>query len=293
MRRVQQRVQRAVALTSFFMAVACKEKEKQIPTIPQGPMNTSSIASAATPAPIPKPAKKIPEKEEKPKADPGCRPEMARVANFCIDKWEVHLVERNGERHPENKSPTRNIKNLKAVSAPDVYPQGHMSQIVARQACKNAGKRLCTDKEWLRACSGAEKRKFPYGNEKDLTLCNVNKRNPYILDKLFPDIPHMKRSGREFNHPDVLLEPGYLSTTGAYPRCVTPEGVFDMDGNLSEWVDETKGKNGTFRSDAFSGAGKSGCTRKVTGHLQEYLDYSLTARCCSNTSRGTSQSPRE
>lgn len=295
--RVQHTVQRALALTSIFMAMACKEKA--IPTISEGPMTTASsisISSAQTPISKlnPAPAKKIPEKEEPPKADPGCRPEMARVANFCIDRWEVHLVDRkSGERHPENISPTRDISRLKAVSAQYVYPQGHMSQIVARKACANAGKRLCRQKEWERACGGSGKRRFPYGEAGDLAACNVNKRNPYILDKLFPDIPHMKRSGREFNHPDVLLEPGYLSTTGAYGRCVTLEGVFDMDGNLSEWVEETKGEKGVFKGDPFSGAGKSGCSRTVSGHMQEYLDYSLGTRCCTNTSRGTSQSPRQ
>ncbi len=292
MRRV---AQKAIAVSSIFIAISCKEKDRK--PAPEGPMAaTTSTASASL---IPsstareKPKSK-PEKEEKPKADPGCRVEMARVGSFCIDRWEVHLVDRRtGERHPENKSPTRNINNLKAVSSPDVYPQGHMSQIVARKACQNAGKRLCRQEEWERACSGTSKRRFPYGNEKDLSVCNVNKRNPYILDKLFPNIPHMKRSGREFNHPDVLLEPGYLSTTGEYARCVTPERVFDMDGNLSEWVEETKDENGVFKGDPFSGAGKSGCFRTVGGHLQQYLDYSLGTRCCSNTARGTSRAPRE
>ena len=291
MRRV---AQQAIVFSSIFIAMACREKERK--PAPQGPMATASATASASPVPSPaarrKPKK--PEKEERPKADPGCRVEMARVGNFCIDRWEVHLVDRkSGERHPENISPTREIHRLKAVSLPDVYPQGHMSQLVAREACKNAGKRLCRQKEWERACSGPGKRRFPYGREKDLTVCNVNKRNPYILDKLFPDIPHMKRSGREFNHPDVLLEPGYLSTTGGFESCRTPEGVFDMDGNLSEWVEETKGENGVFKGDPFSGAGKSGCFRTVGGHAQKYLDYSLGTRCCTNTARGTSPAPRE
>lgn len=218
---------------------------------------------------------------------------MARIADFCIDKWEVHLVDKKTrQKHPENLVPTRDIGRLEALTAPDKYPQGHMSQIVARQACKNAGKRLCTSDEWQLACRGKEGRKYPYGNKKREGICNVDKK-PYILDKLFPDIPHMKRMGREFNSPKVLLEPGYLSMTGEYGSCATPEGVFDMDGNLSEWVGGTKGEFGVFMGDPFSGKGRSGCGRIVDVHLQKYLDYSLGTRCCSNISRGTSRAPRE
>jgi sulfatase modifying factor 1 len=287
-------IRRAAALASLcFLATACKNKEKNVPPMAEGPAASIPAMTAGPQNQLPA-KREAPEKAEKPKADPGCSIEMARVANFCIDRWEVHLVDRKtGQRHPENISPTREIANLKAVSAPDVYPQGHMSQIVARKACQNAGKRLCSPEEWQLACRGPGKRQFPYGKKEDLAACNVDKRHPHILDKIFPDTPHLKRSGREFNHPDLLLEPGYLSVTGGYTRCVTPEGVFDMDGNLSEWVEGKKGENGVFMGDAFSGFGKSGCGRVVDAHVQEYLDYSLGTRCCSNTARGTYLSPRE
>lgn len=32
--------------------------------------------------------------------------------------------------------------------------------------------------------------------------------------------------------------PAPVAAAGASPRCVTPEGVYDLDGNVSEWVDQ-------------------------------------------------------
>jgi hypothetical protein len=294
MKRVS-RIHRAALAAFICMAtLSCKEErelpegKKELPSgvMADGPMALQSAHKVHVP--------KAGTESKQIKKDNGCRPEMARIENFCIDRWEVHLVDRGTKKkHAENKSPTKSIDSLAAVSAPDVYPQGHMSQITARKACSNAGKRLCTRDEWQRACMGPEKRKYPYGSQRKEGTCNVDKRNPHILDKMFPDIPHKRRLGREFNHPDLLLEPGYLSLTGEYEGCVTREKVFDMDGNLSEWVEETNGDKGVFMGDPFSGSGKSGCGRIVGVHLQKYLDYSIGTRCCSNTARGTSQAPRE
>ncbi|MBK8940094.1 MAG: SUMF1/EgtB/PvdO family nonheme iron enzyme [Polyangiaceae bacterium] len=51
-------------------------------------------------------------------------------------------------------------------------PQGHISRDQAEQACINAGKRLCTDDEWLDACRGKKPTKFPYGDQHAEGRCN-------------------------------------------------------------------------------------------------------------------------
>lgn len=217
----------------------------------------------------------------------GCPVDMARVESFCIDRHEIHLEDSvSGAMHPYFIRPPAEMARLRAVSSAGVFPQGYMSQETASKACANAGKRLCTLDEWQRACRGPNNAQFPYGPAPLEGACNVNKRSPHILDKHFPDVPHMKRTGRHFNDPALLQNPDYLAKTGAFQSCVTPQGVFDMDGNLSEWVADSimKGqlKHGTFAGDAFSGHGNQGCGRNTGAHSSDYHDYSMGARCCSN-----------
>ena len=44
----------------------------------------------------------------------------------------------------------------------DVTPNGYMSAEAAQRACENAGKRLCSDEEWVTACRGEHNTKFPH-----------------------------------------------------------------------------------------------------------------------------------
>jgi sulfatase modifying factor 1 len=220
----------------------------------------------------------------------GCGRNMARIGAFCIDRYEVELVDRaSGRPHPYFVHPPDSASSLAAVSRPGVFPQGYMSQEGARAACEAAGKRLCTLAEWQAACGGARKARYPYGEEYEEGRCNVNRIGRHILDKYFPDIPHLKRAGKEFNDPRLLIDPDYLEWTGQSASCVTPDGLFDMDGNLSEWVSETvekpDGLHGTFAGNAFIGYASSGCGRWTDAHAAAYHDYSLGTRCCA-TPRG-------
>ncbi|MFH0884381.1 MAG: SUMF1/EgtB/PvdO family nonheme iron enzyme [Candidatus Micrarchaeota archaeon] len=221
---------------------------------------------------------------------PGCPANMGRTGSICMDRFEVTLLDKkSGFIHPYYQRPPYDMNNLVAISDPGVFPQGYLSQEMLAKACENAGKRLCTHSEWQAACTGAGKRKFPYGNEPVTGTCNVDKRDPHILDKYFPDTPHLKRTGKHFNDPALLQDPDYLGRTGTMRDCRSPEGIFDLDGNLSEWVSDTVSKpdglHGTFAGDAFSGAGKEGCGRKTSAHASSYHDYSMGGRCCTEAKR--------
>jgi hypothetical protein len=85
----------------------------------------------------------------------GCPAGMARVAGFCIDRWEAALVGADGRGWSPYKNP--GTAAVVAVSAPGLVPQGYVNQTQATAACAAAGKRLCTDTEWLRACQGADR----------------------------------------------------------------------------------------------------------------------------------------
>jgi hypothetical protein len=84
-------------------------------------------------------------------------------------------------------------------------PMGNVSFADAQRTCKTAGKRLCTVEEWQWACSGVEGYTYPYGWAMDKKICNTEG-----ISKLEP-------SGNRFH-------------------CYGKFGVFDMVGNIFEWV---------------------------------------------------------
>jgi len=98
----------------------------------------------------------------------------------------------------------------RAEPADGVLPSEAPSWHVAREACEAVGARLCTTEEWQRACRGEEERAYPYGEEFDPEACNTAEA-------------------------DTDLATVAVAAGGSHERCVTPEGVYDLSGNLMEW----------------------------------------------------------
>ena len=156
-------------------------------------------------------------------------------------------------------------------------PNGYLTADLAERACKNAGKRLCTEAEWVLACRGETHRKFPYGDRYEAGRCNVF-REAHPADVLHGDasIGHLDpRLNRVAVHGKPLLR-----HTGATPDCKSTWGadaVYDMVGNLDEWVDDPVGR---FLGGFYSRSTKEGCDSRVSAHPRSYYDYSLGVRCC-------------
>jgi hypothetical protein len=71
-----------------------------------------------------------------------------------------------------------------------------------------------------------------------------------------------------------------LRQTGATHSCRSEWGqdaVFDMVGNLDEWIDD---ETGAFVGGFYARATREGCDARITSHPPEYFDYSLGVRCC-------------
>jgi formylglycine-generating enzyme required for sulfatase activity len=108
-----------------------------------------------------------------------------------------------------------------------------IDQCDAKAYCEWAGKRLCGSmdasplaiadannpqrNQWMNACT-SDGRDWPYGKDYDAQACNTVDRKPTAC-----------------NGPAV---------TSAYPSCQAPAGpydqVFDLSGNVSEWVDASQ-----------------------------------------------------
>ncbi|MCA9566608.1 MAG: thioredoxin domain-containing protein [Myxococcales bacterium] len=122
------------------------------------------------------------------------------------------------------------LEDGKAAVGKHTIPGTRMSWFAAADACKAAGKRMCTEEEWVTACQGSpavdddtdghfaddmvEGSTYPYSDYHDPRRCWDG------------------RDGDGFR-------PVY---TGEMPGCVSAQGVYDLTGNVEEWVGETADK---------------------------------------------------
>ena len=101
------------------------------------------------------------------------------------------------------------------------HPVVHVSWQDGRAYCRWAGKRLPTEAEWEYVARGEENRTFPWGADIDRSKANY---------------------GRDTCcGPDV--GDGYERTApvATFPDGVSPFGLFDMAGNVVEWVEDRYG----------------------------------------------------
>jgi len=127
---------------------------------------------------------------------------------FCIDTFEASPgVTCHYQNVTTESDALLNIAERACVPASrqGAYPWRHVSQHDARQLCSRVGKRLPTAGEWYMAALGTSDPDGAYG----LDGCNVARNR---ADGVAP--------------------------TGGGMRCVSDSGVYDMIGNMWEWVDE-------------------------------------------------------
>lgn len=131
----------------------------------------------------------------------------------------------------------------------------------AEALCGFLGGRLCSSTEWLAACRGTDGRKFPYGGEYEPSRCQVGS-----YDNPGP-------AGR------TTVE------AGSVPDCVGGlAGLFDMSGNVSEWVSDCKGDYCKFRGAAYVGNEPvdyfAGCGEVCAGNDRGLKSGTVGVRCC-------------
>ncbi len=216
-----------------------------------------------------------------------CPADMALVDDrLCVDRWEASIVLFEGGRERPH-SPYEPLDGVtapyRAVSRPGVVPHGYVSGTQATSACRASGKRLCTAGEWERACRGPRGTQYPYGNERRAGTCNddVRATHPVVEAARRLGVPAEQTWTTGMNLALVNQLPDGLAAAGARGSCETPEGVYDLVGNLHEWVADGEG---TFRGGFYMDTTQNGegCAYQTTAHDFDYHDYSTGFRCCSH-----------
>ena len=204
---------------------------------------------------------------------------------FCIDQYEsstMRIIPTGGEEPWPFDRPVDG-QTVRAVIRPGQKPQAYISGAQAADACKRSGKRLCTETEWLSACQGPTKKTYPYGNTYQEGACNEGRATNPVNDCFGSGSSVFTYSN--MNSPCCVSLPNTIATVGSYGKCVSDFGIYDMHGNLHEWIDATTASgNGIFKGGFFVDAkiNGSGCLYKTTAHAKTYHDYSTGFRCCQN-----------
>jgi sulfatase-modifying factor enzyme 1 len=176
--------------------------------------------------------------------------------HFCIDRFEYPNVQ--GEK-----------------------PAVMKTWLDAKATCSAEGKHLCGDSEWTLACEGRERLPYPYGYTRSDAACNIDKPHPEVDEAAMANPARRDAEVARLDQRDP---------SGAREACVSPYGVYDMTGNVDEWVVNESGK--PYKSGlkgGYWGPVRDRCRPMTIAHDEEFSFYQIGFRCCGDpASSGTS-----
>ena len=258
----------------------------------------SGLASASQPAPalaedeVPSPAVVAAEPAAQPAETMSCPEGMVEVeGSYCpsVEQTCVRWVDATKTRCAEF-APTGNcqgetvqkrfcIDRFEYPNKAGEMPVTMKSWEDAQRACNAQGKRLCGDSEWTLACEGSERRPYPYGHTRDAKACNIDK-------------PHKDADMNAYANPKTrAAETARLwqaEPSGSRPGCQSEAGVFDMTGNVDEWVvNETGAPHQSGLKGGHWGPVRNRCRPMTTSHDEGFSFYQIGFRCCADAAQAS------
>ncbi|WP_437707245.1 SUMF1/EgtB/PvdO family nonheme iron enzyme [Sorangium sp. So ce448] len=177
--------------------------------------------------------------------------------SFCMDRYEYPNV-------------------------PGALPRTLTSWEQAAGLCAAEGKRLCTEAEFNFACEGPESLPYVYGYERNAETCNQDR------DYRFPDhsqrLLHYQACQQNARCAAELARLDGREPAGGRAECASWAGVFDLNGNVNEWVVRTDQK-APYRSGlkgGWWGPIRSACRPMTTFHKEDDYGYEVGFRCCAD-----------
>jgi formylglycine-generating enzyme required for sulfatase activity len=232
--------------------------------------------------------------ERDPGPNPACPSEMRlvegthyeRMSHLCLDS-RVDTKDTHCYRYHEGLSllegPTSGIRvcmdQFEAPNQRGAKPLVLQSYRGAKRWCEKRGKRLCSETEWELACEGPHHFPLAYGWTVDKRLCNSAKQ------WLAVNFDAFGKTREEAQAETDRLWQG--TPSGRYRTCVSAFGVYDMMGNVEEWVGTREGRSwpGALMG-GFWAKPWTGCRGTNDAHEPDFAFYETGFRCCKEPSGG-------
>lgn len=139
--------------------------------------------------------------------------------------------------------------------------------------CAQRSKRLCTEQEFETACEGPRLEPYFYGSRVDKKVCNSDKGWKQF------DAAKLNAGGATAKQEVKRLWQGTAS--GQKAACRTRDGVYDLLGNVEEWVRSRSSRKwpGALMG-GFWAKPWTGCRGTNDAHEPKFVFYQTGFRCC-------------
>jgi formylglycine-generating enzyme len=137
------------------------------------------------------------------------------LSAYQLDRFEVSVSDYQRCVRAQRCSPVPYYKGAERFAQPN-FPVSLVTWDEARDYCHFVNAELPTEAQWERAARGLSGRRYPWGD-----LYNPRRSN------------HGRLAWDETDGADGFRE---LAPVGSFSSGVTPERVFDLAGNVEEWV---------------------------------------------------------
>jgi len=144
---------------------------------------------------------------------------------YKIDKYPVTNAEYAKFVAATGYTPPLNWANGSIPKDKELHPVTMVSYFNAQKYAEWVGKRLPTEAEWEKAARGKDSRRWPWGRDMDPSRLNT------------------------------YYSVGSTTRVGSYESGISPYGIYDMAGNVSEWTNSdfkpyagTKANLNTFKA---------------------------------------------